>query len=105
MDCAGNVEKALLAQIGNSESPLIRRVTRDNQILLHNYRVEIEKICHCPLPGCGSPFSVILIPSQILYPKFCPEHRTEYRREFHFQRRENTPVPPDRKSASLPVPT
>jgi hypothetical protein len=85
MDKAGNIEKALLAQLGDPDSRLIRRVTRNNQILLHNYRTEVEKICHCPLPGCGQAFWIILVPNQILYPRFCGEHRTEFRRDFHLQ--------------------
>ncbi len=88
-----NVEKAVLAQLGDPESPLIRRVTRNNQILLHNYRVEAEKICLCPLPGCDAPFAVTLIPNQILYPKYCEDHRSEFRREFHLQRHGFAPMP------------
>ena len=88
MDTMGNVEKALLAQMGNPDSPLLRRVTRNNQILLHNYQAEVIKHCACALPGCGNTFALVLIPNQILYPKFCREHRTEYRREFHLQRHE-----------------
>ena len=90
MDMAGNVEKALLAQMGNPDSPLIKRVTRNNQILLHNYTVEVIKSCRCALSGCGNSFAMVLIPNQILYPKFCREHRTEYRREFHLQRQEGS---------------
>jgi len=90
MELAGNVEKALLAQMGNPDSPLIKRVTRNNQILLHNYQVEVIKSCRCALSGCENSFAMVLIPNQILYPKFCREHRTEHRREFHLQRLEGS---------------
>jgi hypothetical protein len=91
MDTAGNIERALLAQLRDGHtpesSPLVRRVLRNNQILLHNYRAESIKDCRCPLEGCERVFPIILIPNQALYPKYCGEHRSEWRREFHRQRR------------------
>ncbi len=84
MDTAGN-EKAILARLGEPDSPLMLRVTRNNQILLHNYQAEVIKDCRCPLQGCGNVFGIVLIPNQVLYPKFCGEHRSEFRREFHLQ--------------------
>jgi hypothetical protein len=87
MDTAANIERALLAQLraGHSgeTSPLIARVLRHNQILLHNYRSESIKDCRCALDGCDNLFAIVLIPNQTLYPKFCAAHRSEYRREFH----------------------
>ena len=93
MDHAADVEKAVLAALDDPASPLIRRVTRNNRILLHNYSAEAEKDCRCPLPGCGAPFAVTLIPNQILYPKFCEAHRSEFRREFHLARLGFEPAP------------
>ena len=81
----GNVEKAILAQLGKPESPLMLRVTRNNQILLHNFQAEVAKKCRCALQGCERAFGITLIPNQVLYPKFCVEHRNEFRREFHLQ--------------------
>jgi len=90
MDTAGNIERALLDQLRSGHtaesSPLVRRVLRNNQILLHNYRAESMKDCRCPLEGCDRVFAIILIPNQALYPKYCGEHRSEWRREFHRQR-------------------
>ena len=87
MDKAANIERALLAQLraGHSEetSPLLWRVLRNNRILLHNYTGATIKDCRCDLAGCGGVFSVVLIPNQTLYPRFCAEHRSEFRREFH----------------------
>lgn len=85
MNHAANVEKAILAQLGDPESPLIRRVTRYNQILLHNYRTETPKICRCQLAGCEHNFEIILVPDQVLYPRYCEAHRSEFRRAFHRQ--------------------
>jgi hypothetical protein len=96
MDTAGNVERALLAQLraGHTEesSALLRRVLRNNRILLHNYRAEAMKDCRCLLEGCDRVFPIVLIPNQALYPKYCKEHRTEWRREIHRQRLEADPA-------------
>lgn len=90
MDTAGNIERALLAQLRDGHdgesSPLIARVLRNNQILLHNYRAAALKDCRCPLEGCERAFSIVLIPNQALYPKYCADHRSEYRRALHQER-------------------
>ena len=96
MDSSSNIERALVAQLRQGhtaeDSPLLRRVLRHNQILLHNYRVEVIKDCLCPLDGCGRTFSIVLIPNQTLYPKYCKSHRSEFRREHHQALREKSTV-------------
>jgi hypothetical protein len=77
----GNVEKAILAEMGKPQSGLIDRVTRHNQILLHNYQQAVERCCDCQLMGCTQSFAITLVPNQVLYPKYCEAHRSEYRRE------------------------
>lgn len=81
MDHAGDVEKAILAEMAKPGSPLIERVTRNNQIILHNFRTSLEKTCDCQLLGCRQEFAITLIPNQVLYPKYCNDHRSEFRRE------------------------
>jgi hypothetical protein len=77
----GDVEKAILAEMAKPSSNLIDRVTRHNQIILHNYRKSVERSCECRLLGCRQDFRIALIPNQVLYPKYCEEHRSEYRRQ------------------------
>jgi hypothetical protein len=90
MDTVGNVERALLAQLraGHTAetSPLLSRVLRNNRILLHNYQAPVIKDCRCDLHGCANGFSVVLIPNQALYPRYCRDHRTEHRRAIHRER-------------------
>jgi hypothetical protein len=90
MDTAGNIERALLAQLRDGHtaesSPLLRRVLHNNLILLHNFSVPSMKDCRCDLAGCDRMFPIVLIPNQALYPRYCKEHRTEHRREFHRER-------------------
>ena len=82
----GNVEKAILAAMGKPQSGLIDRVTLHNQILLHNFKQAVERECECRLMGCAHTFAVTLVPNQVLYPKYCPEHRTEHRRQTFLRR-------------------
>lgn len=88
----GNVEKAILAEMGKPQSGLIDRVTRNNQIMLHNYNESVERTCECRLMGCPQTFGITLIPNQVLYPKYCPDHRSEYRRLNFLRQFESQPA-------------
>lgn len=81
MERDSNVEKAILAGLRKPQSSLIDRVTVHNQIILHNFSQSVERIVGCQLMGCCQKFSLNLIPNQVLYPKFCEEHRSEFRRQ------------------------
>jgi len=82
------VEKALYADLKSGRTELIKRVKRDNCLLLHNYQAEVKKNLPCRLKTCSNYFQVTLIPGQILYPAYCPDHRTPHRRE---QNQSSTP--------------
>lgn len=86
MERDGDVEKAILAEMAKPGSALMERVTRHNQIILHNYRKSLEKNCDCQLLGCRQEFPVTLVPNQVLYPKYCPDHRSEFRRKDFLRR-------------------
>lgn len=80
MERDGNVEKAILSEMRKPQSNLIDRVTQNNQIILHNFRQSVDRSVGCQLLGCCQSFSLTVIPNQILYPKYCEEHRSEFRR-------------------------
>jgi hypothetical protein len=40
---------------------------------------------NCDLEGCTHQFEVKIYPRQYIYPKYCPEHRNEYRRIRHLE--------------------
>jgi len=40
---------------------------------------------NCALEGCIHQFEVKIYPRQYIYPKYCPEHRNEYRRIRHLE--------------------
>ncbi|GEM_PF-1475911 len=80
MEREGNVEKAILSEMRKPQSNLIDRVTLHNQIILHNFKQSVERSVGCQLIGCCHNFPLTIIPNQILYPKYCEEHRSEFRR-------------------------
>lgn len=42
----------------------------------------------CCLDGCNSPYSIYITPRQTIYPKFCEEHRNEFKRNLFIKQRD-----------------
>jgi len=42
-------------------------------------------VLSCALEGCDHQFEVKVYPRQYIYPKYCPDHRNEYKRVRHLQ--------------------
>ena len=57
-----------------------------NQTYKHNYTEVVVMVLNCDLEGCDNQFEVKIYPRQYVYPKYCPEHRNEYRRIRHLSR-------------------
>jgi hypothetical protein len=51
-----------------------------NQIIEHKTVLCPTKTCKCGLEGCYNTFEIKLLPRVTIYPKFCEEHRNEYKR-------------------------
>ncbi len=61
-------------------------VNLKNQTYKHNY-TEVQTVVHtCALEGCDNQFEIKIFPRQYVYPKFCPEHRNEYKRIRHLRK-------------------
>ena len=56
-----------------------------NQTFKHNYTEVITMVLDCALEGCDNQFEVKIYPRQYIYPKYCPEHRNEYKRVRHLR--------------------
>jgi hypothetical protein len=54
-----------------------------NQTIKHSYTEVISMSMDCNLEGCSHEFDVKIFPRQFVYPKYCTEHRNEYRRARH----------------------
>ena len=75
-------EEALVRDILNDrKTPLVEKTLFNNQIIKHNFKKEQFRKETCHLPGCHNSFVFMLIPNQVVYPKFCDKHRSEYQRE------------------------
>jgi hypothetical protein len=56
-----------------------------NQLFLHKFQNPTQIEFHCALDGCDKEFYVDIYPKQFVYPKYCEEHRSEFRR-FNYDR-------------------
>lgn len=84
----GSAEKALLIAVhaGLETHPLLRRILECNRVIKHNFRYNHLTSVMCALDGCGKHFPITLVPRQILYPKYCEHHRSEYQRKRHLRK-------------------
>jgi len=60
-------------------------VNLKNQTISHKYTTVVEQTMTCALEQCESQFSIKIYPRLYVYPKFCTEHRNEYKRERHLR--------------------
>lgn len=60
-------------------------VNLKNQTFKHNYTEVVAMVMTCALEGCENQFEVKIYPRQYVYPKYCPEHRNEYKRMRHLR--------------------
>lgn len=52
-----------------------------NQIIKHSYKHPMVIVSECQLEGCRKKFDILIVPNTYTYPRFCPEHRNEFKRE------------------------
>lgn len=51
-----------------------------NMLFRHGYSDVIEVMFQCCLEGCNNYFAIKVFPKQFLYPRFCLEHRNDFKR-------------------------
>ena len=56
-----------------------------NQTYKHNYTEVVTMVLSCALEACDNQFEVKVYPRQYIYPKYCPDHRNEYKRVRHLR--------------------
>lgn len=52
----------------------------NNRTYNHDFIEVVEENWICELDGCGKSYVVKIFPKQFVYPRFCEEHRNEFRR-------------------------
>ena len=58
-----------------------------NQIINHDYDESHIVKMNCKLLGCSNSFEIKIIPNIFCYPKYCPDHRNEYKRKMFLNKR------------------
>ncbi len=56
-----------------------------NQTYKHNYTEVVTMVLSCALEACDNQFEMKIYPRQYIYPKYCPDHRNEYKRIRHLR--------------------
>ncbi len=51
-----------------------------NMVFKHNYTEVLDLEFQCCLHGCANTYLVKVFPKQFVYPRFCVEHRNDFRR-------------------------
>jgi hypothetical protein len=51
-----------------------------NMYFKHGYNEPVEIAFGCCLEGCENTFTVKMFPKQYIYPRFCLEHRNDFKR-------------------------
>ena len=52
-----------------------------NMVFKHNYNEVLERKFQCCLEGCANDFEIKIFPKQYVYPRFCLEHRNDFKRK------------------------
>ena len=59
----------------------IKESISSNQIIKHSFKIATVIVGKCQLEGCGKDFEILVVPNTHIYPKYCEEHRNEFKRE------------------------
>ena len=58
-------------------------VNLKNQTIEHKFTEVVTQTHTCQLEGCNKEFEIKVFPRQTVYPKYCEDHRNEFRRIRH----------------------
>lgn len=64
----------------------ITNQNKNNQIIRHSFFKGQRIIYNCQC--CGEPFEFVLLPRVYVYPKYCKEHRNEFRRKLYLNKKD-----------------
>ncbi|NLD99978.1 MAG: hypothetical protein GX640_08895 [Fibrobacter sp.] len=65
------------------EKPPVEDVSEKNHVFQHKFNAVQTMVLKCALEGCNEQFEIKVYPKQFVYPKYCPEHRNEHKRQKH----------------------
>lgn len=64
------------------QRPISNGIGEANVIIKHKCSTATKIIKECDLDNCNCQYEITLIPNQIIYPKFCIEHRNKFKRDY-----------------------
>jgi len=64
------------------------KVNVKNFVFDHNFTevANIQRVCD--VPGCGKEYAIKVLPKQHVYPRYCEEHRNDFKRQRFVERKE-----------------
>jgi hypothetical protein len=79
---SGDHERALRQLLSGAQpdNGLKARIEAENRLIPHNFLGVVDRRLECDHPGCQALFTVRLVPGQLVYPRWCDQHRTPHRR-------------------------
>lgn len=77
----------------------------NNRTYNHDFIEVVEENWICELDGCGKSYVVKIFPKQFVYPRFCEEHRNEFRRRNWIRQKQLEDIRKMRAAAAKPVVT
>ena len=58
----------------------VENIDAKNIVFRHNYTDVLDLKFRCCLEGCDNLFEIKVFPKQFIYPRFCNEHRNDFKR-------------------------
>jgi len=65
---------------------VVESVEMRNMFFKHGYNEPIDVKFKCCLDGCSRTFFVKMFPKQFIYPRFCLEHRNDFKRNNYLRK-------------------
>jgi len=59
-----------------------------NQTIKHSYTSPVCIMMKCKLDGCQNEFEVKILPSIYIYPRYCQDHRNDFKRALFIKNRQ-----------------
>jgi hypothetical protein len=75
------INKVLLEKRAENEEP----IEDANQKIKHDFITTQTLVQTCKLKGCENTFEIKIFPGTFTYPKYCPDHRNQYKRKLFSQ--------------------
>ncbi len=77
--CTEHRKRKYRKEIDKIQNALRKNVASPNRTYKHCFKSSTTETYNCEC--CGTPFELTIYPNIYVYPKYCPEHRNEFKRK------------------------